>query len=327
MPDEIRLKTQGKISIEQTKKQTMAINNTQVNFTREQLIVHKHKRNSFFYLIYAILRLIGIVIENIYCVSSYLILSWILLLPIKWIKRDLYSKLENYLYNSLLYIVSSWSLAAESLVVEAGDDFKSLIEETQQTVIKPLPDSKENGINLPSAHYIDSSTSTIDNPASVTKKSYKIYSDINSLTQTNNQADIVTQTANDNLTQNIEDASSNLLKTSINGDGYLVVENQLNGINGEHSNQDHLTNVNVKKTTNYTNSSHDRLSGDGDIANGSNAKSSPLLDPQDSTAKPRVLLLCNHISTADVPLIMQSFSTLTKQSLLWVLDAQVGTST
>ncbi|KAG9509393.1 Serine/threonine-protein kinase Nek8, partial [Fragariocoptes setiger] len=39
-------------------------------------------------------------------------------------------------------------------------------------------------------------------------------------------------------------------------------------------------------------------------------------------AKPRVLLLCNHISTADVPMLMQSFSSLTNQCLLWVLDAQ-----
>lgn len=91
--------------------------------------IHQIKaRDTLLAKTYGFIRLIAIIIENIYVVSSYLVLTWIVLLPISWVRPDLYSRIENHLYNSLLYIVSSWSLAAGITVNEIGDDYATLLE-------------------------------------------------------------------------------------------------------------------------------------------------------------------------------------------------------
>lgn len=252
-------------------KPTMAIYNKSTKFTRQQLINYKLRRDSIVDVIYSIIRLLGIIVQNIYCVSSYLVLSWILLYPISLLRFDLYSKLENFLYNSLLYIVSSWSLAAGCTIIETGDDYKHLIEQSDEQTSK-----------------------------TITQKTTK-----NKFRLTNGQ---------------------------LSGDSGLKAENSIsNKCERNEDSKESESEYDLKK--NFTNSCMTtNVAQITDLASTPNGPNGGLIRantsvpncPNTSQQKPRILFLCNHLSTADVPLIMQSFSTLTNQSILWVLDSQVG---
>lgn len=301
------------------KSSVMATYNKRIEFTKEKLLDHYMRRDSMPDFVYGIVRFLAIIIQNIYCVSSYLVLSWILLFPISWVRNDLYSRIENYLYNSLLFIVSSWSLAAGLTVVETGDEFKHLIEEPDSilttTECAHIEKISHNNYN------INASNKKVSLINETTEPSLK-------LGETNGDVP--------KLTNHLFDNSQNLdSKTDQSGDVSITTlkktEQDLNRTN-EHNaafscpNEINCNNNNNNYDYNYVK----RLNGDKKII-----KSRTNLLPRQaisndskvynkSVKKPRVLLLCNHISTADVPLIMQSFSTLTKQSLLWVLDAQVS---
>lgn len=264
----------------------MAIYNKRVKFSKENLIDHYLKRDSLSDIIYSIVRFIGIIIQNIYCISSYLIITWIFLFPISWIRNDLYSRVENYLYNSLLFIVSSWSLAAGSTVVEAGDDYKLLIEEPQTNLCSSKLKQTNCHNNNTKIHNQDQQTQKYENQST----SSFIHSD--KITYNNH-------TSGDQISK--VNSNSCPIK-SINNNNIHINNNNINNQNSD-------SKLNIKSST-----------------NGNNSVTAP--DPRLSLSlngtqkKPRILLLFNHISTADVPLIMQSFSTLTNQSILWVLDAQ-----
>lgn len=246
----------------------MAIYNKRIEFNREKLLDHYVKRDSLADFVYGIVRFIGIVIQNIYCVSSYLVLSWILLLPIGWVRSDLYSRAENYLYNSLLFIVSSWSMAAGATIVEAGEEFKHLIEEPQ--------DLKTQNNELTN-HVYNRKKEQKSIPAKIR------YSDTSKSVNScfNQSGDAIT----------ILNEAKNDLKRTNNCDATPTCPTRIN--NNNNNNEKFIRNLSndIEPRKNYQ-------------------------------KKPRILLLCNHISTADVPLMMQAFSTLTNQSLLWVLDAQ-----
>lgn len=230
----------------------MAIYNQRVDLSREELDGYYYKRDSIWYLLYGIIRFLGIIIQNLYCVSSYLVLSWLIFFPINWIRTDLYSNVENCLYNSLLFIVSSWSAAAGLTVVEVGDEFKNLIEE---------PDANQEG-RLEKEHNSEK---------------------LNGVEKKRNH-----KNSNHHITSN-----GNNVRKKVAGDMVGSLERS--------------------KLANFRNASP--------YSNYELCSPEPKRDHQ---RKPRILLLCNHISTADVPLIMQSLSTLTNQSILWVLDAQVS---
>lgn len=286
----------------------MAIHNKQVNFTKENFKNHYLNRNSILDLIYGVFRFLVIIVQNIYCVSSYLVLSWILLLPISWFRSDIYSRAENLLYNSLLFIVSSWSLAAGETIVETGDEYKHLIEEPEK--------------------YSSSSTdrSTSETVKTATKHKNCLQNAKNNSTQmTTNRTDrheLQNNSENSNAINQSSERNPQILHNNLSGDPFVSPDEDLLDnlkanpgclkiINNNHCN----SNNNLPATTkvlNNTTSDHatSKLSQELSITGQGQAK------------KPRILLLCNHISTADVPLIMQSFSTLTNQSILWVLDAQ-----
>lgn len=239
----------------------MAIHNKQVILSRDELINNNPRKGSLLAILYSVVRLICIIVQNIYCISSYLILSWILFFPISFLKRDLYYRIENRLYNSLLFIVASWSLAAEITVVETGDDFKKLIDGTgeheERTGAKSaLPNGKSVSNDIVNNSYPVKG----DDETSEQKKTNKIYE------------------SEDDLIKVIE--SNNLLPD------------------------------------NYPKS--DKICNNNLVKNGGPWGLSLKI------TKPKILLLCNHVSTADVPLLMQSFSTMKNNSLLWVLDAQVS---
>lgn len=74
---------------------------------------------------YSTIRVIGCIIHNLYCIPAYCILN-LLQLPLYYISVDHYAKVENVLYNWLLYVVSSWSWGAGLIVHEHGDDIYTL---------------------------------------------------------------------------------------------------------------------------------------------------------------------------------------------------------
>lgn len=314
----------------------MAIYNQRVKFTRAQLLAHYLKRNSMAYFIYGILRFAGIIVENIYCISSYLFLSWIVLLPISWIRSDLYSKAENYLYNSLLFIVSSWSLAAGTTVVEAGDDYKQLIEEPENQLSVEHGQQKTYTNNTEQHKVFDDDAC---NNHGAVSNGYSDHLNSNHYQQNHIQT---TELRQKNSSQLLLNGTTDVVKTNDqSGDTIRKDHMPINGIKLNYNRQlsenrsitaenDTLKNNNNIEIKNHITA---KKSDNGNYTNGTirahlkdNNQVANVIDRDGlllkSQAKPRILLLCNHISTADVPLIMQSFSTLTNQSLLWVLDAQ-----
>lgn len=285
----------------------MAIYNKRLELTKEKLIEHYLKRDTLPDFIYGIVRFIGIIVQNIYCVSSYLVLSWIILFPISWIRSDLYSKAENYLYNSLLFIVSSWSLAAGANIVETGDEYKHLIEEPEihassdkQNAVKRINGyNQAKGVNLSQARGLKPSSNDDRYNLDTSDKSSGLNEGIrlSGDQRTNNEPENDLNQRNDNIiasrtyqnNNNIENNFKIKSVASLTNLSYLQVTNSSFSSSAEHP-----TILKARKSF------------------------------MQSQRKPRVLMLCNHISTADVPLLMQSFSTLTNQSLLWVLDAQVS---
>lgn len=281
----------------------MAIHNKRIEFTKEKLVNHYKRRDSLADIIYGLLRFLGIIVQNIYCVSSYLVLSWIILLPISWIRSDLYSKLENYLYNSLLFIVSSWSAAAGSSVIETGEEYKHLIEH----------------------YHLESKPSDIASLQNGTSAAKSI-----ALKDQSNEMNRLRSDEETGLVLIPERASTTgdrSVPMPIETDSLLKGNLKSEDLNG--------TKKDTPKQTSKTDKNEDQLVQANSITKGiihnggqttENSQDNWLLSDtrRDAEQSPRVLLLCNHISTADVPLLMQSFSTLTKQSLLWVLDAQVS---
>lgn len=280
----------------------MAINNKCVAVTKENLLDHNLKRDSLSDFAYGIVRFLGIIIQNIYCVSSYLVLSWIILFPISWIRSDLYSKAENYLYNSLLFIVSSWSLAAGANVVESGDEYKHLIEEPDKylanceaaTIL-----SKANG------HHLETTNTT------------KQKSNVQPMQSGLNTNGVTGKELIINNLKKSGDRSTNCFETDLKSSNDLLVKPKSATVFNNNNINNNNNNNNEKNFTRESNS--------GSISNecrtATSVKPMAPMNLAIGHKKPRVLMLCNHISTADVPLIMQSFSTLTNQSLLWVLDA------
>lgn len=357
----------------------MAIFNKTAKFTREQLLDHYLNRNSITDILYAVVRVLSIIVQNLYCISSYLVLSWLVLIPVNWLKSDLYSKLENYLYNSLLFIVSSWSLAAGVIVVESGDEYKHLIEEPE----KHYPEVKNKSVDAADAcvyrsKRFDDVCSKVSNNQESQKNNLPNGNSQNGCTAKSNLLDshngvysisknkLKTHFTNGSLepkTDRVDGVTNGLSNGLVNGTSKAIKANKLtrnnlssvdcNGIDGEltenHSDQPQDRDLMITAETNgdglvnHNNniiSEHNLVTArkNSHQCNGIKRSAKDLtVSPRDSKPssieirqnalknvqdKPRILFLCNHISTADVPLIMQSFATLTNQSLLWVLDAQ-----
>lgn len=410
----------------------MAIFNRSVKYTKEQLLKDLETRDSLSGLIlkylYGIIRFICIIIQNLYCVSSYLVLSWIVLLPISWLRNELYSKLENYLYNSLLFIVSSWSLAGGAMVVESGDEYKHLIEEPENHYPddhgrlaaknsdndvqrkhqlnnslkhhggKNITDKQNNNkselaiirndvIDGNVVHmakrmtkdYLSNDVAYVDYKNKLAKNERydklsgticyqnshrlngyneqqlttngshvggdsedELYLSENSPGMIEYQIELASaagerkliqrsyrpdyNTENNNSLLNYSGRSiisSNLIST--NNKRKLTANKSLSNVQQQQQEQQYMnnTNINREKLSRQKQAQMMSISSPKPLTNALTATLSASSESLKSMqAKPRILFLCNHISTADVPLLMQSFSTLTNQSILWVLDAQ-----
>ncbi|KAK4886386.1 hypothetical protein RN001_002657 [Aquatica leii] len=76
----------------------------------------------------AILRLCLILINNVYCIPTYVV--WMVLLsPLRKIHPDTYWKIEGYFFHWLLAMVSMWSWSAGYEVMEMGDDISNCLDE------------------------------------------------------------------------------------------------------------------------------------------------------------------------------------------------------
>ncbi|KAI4463166.1 1-acylglycerol-3-phosphate acyltransferase-related [Holotrichia oblita] len=76
----------------------------------------------------AIFRLCFILLNNAYCIPTY-VMWMILLSPIRKINPDAFWRIEGYFFHWLLAMVSMWSWSAGYDVVEVGDDITDCIDE------------------------------------------------------------------------------------------------------------------------------------------------------------------------------------------------------
>lgn len=82
--------------------------------------LHSICRTIFFWV-----RITGCILHNFYCIPAYVLIN-LILLPLYYISIDHYARVENYLYDWLLYVVSSWSWCCGLVVHEHGDDIYQL---------------------------------------------------------------------------------------------------------------------------------------------------------------------------------------------------------
>lgn len=94
-------------------------------------------------LVLGYLRIVFCVVHNLYCIPTYLLLTW-MASPIFCISPTTYSKIENTLYYWLLYVVSGWSYGAGLVVHEHGDDIYSLPSGKLMLCIMPWPNAKHS---------------------------------------------------------------------------------------------------------------------------------------------------------------------------------------
>uniref|UniRef100_A0A1Q3FG89 Putative lysophosphatidylglycerol acyltransferase 1 n=1 Tax=Culex tarsalis TaxID=7177 RepID=A0A1Q3FG89_CULTA len=76
----------------------------------------------------ALFRTVFVIVNNIYCVPTYLIWMF-LLLPLKKIHESYYYKIEGILFHWLLANVTMWSYTAGYDLVEMGDDITPALDE------------------------------------------------------------------------------------------------------------------------------------------------------------------------------------------------------
>jgi lysophosphatidylglycerol acyltransferase 1 len=303
----------------------MAIYNKRAEFSQEQFEAHFQKRNSILNTVYGIVRFFIIIVENLYCIPCYLILSKLILLPAYWFKNSIYSRLENYLYNSLVFIVASWSLAAGLTIVETGDEFKHLIEEPE----KHYPDREvtfnddtgkrrlacnNNNANS-NRRYLDSNCRVVNGFVNKPKESYLV----NGYTQSKFKSN-----------KPVPNDPKGDEQDRKGGDQFHETRTCLSDTKQSYMDSEPLknnNNPNDNATTNLKWNNSPISNINTQLFNKEATLRTKLAESENHAlkgiqARPRILLLCNHISTADVPLLMQSLSTLTNQSVLWVLDSQ-----
>lgn len=80
----------------------------------------------------ALLRILFVIINNVYCIPTYLV--WmLLLLPLKKIHPETFYKIEGKLFHWLLANVAMWNATAGYDIVELGDDITPCMD--QRTLV------------------------------------------------------------------------------------------------------------------------------------------------------------------------------------------------
>lgn len=80
-----------------------------------------------FHVIRCGLRLVYIVVNNLYCIPTYLLWGLLFLYPMRIVQPQLYWYIEGTLFRWMLCTVASWSWGANYYLVELGEDVSSCI--------------------------------------------------------------------------------------------------------------------------------------------------------------------------------------------------------
>ncbi|XP_037038435.1 acyl-CoA:lysophosphatidylglycerol acyltransferase 1-like isoform X2 [Bradysia coprophila] len=91
-------------------------------------------RNNFITYPKALFRTTIVIINNIYCIPTY-VLWMTLLLPVKSYKPDLYYRIEGLFFHWLLSVVAMWSWTAGYDIVELGDDIAPTRKKDVRTMV------------------------------------------------------------------------------------------------------------------------------------------------------------------------------------------------
>ncbi|XP_044730442.1 acyl-CoA:lysophosphatidylglycerol acyltransferase 1-like [Chrysoperla carnea] len=82
----------------------------------------------------AFLRTLFVLLNNAYCIPTYVI--WmILLFPLRKLNPDAYWRIEGYFFHWLLAMVSMWSWSAGYDIVEMGDDIRKCLDERTLVIV------------------------------------------------------------------------------------------------------------------------------------------------------------------------------------------------
>ncbi|KAK6642245.1 hypothetical protein RUM44_013968 [Polyplax serrata] len=98
----------------------------------EQEALFAQNTDHFFIRIFkhckSFLRVIFVIINNVYCIPTYVV--WMMMLyPVKRYNPDLYFRIEGLFFHWLLAMVAMWSWSAGYEIVEMGDDIRVCLEE------------------------------------------------------------------------------------------------------------------------------------------------------------------------------------------------------
>ncbi|XP_076314164.1 acyl-CoA:lysophosphatidylglycerol acyltransferase 1-like isoform X2 [Tachypleus tridentatus] len=72
-------------------------------------------------------RFIFVLVNNLYCIPTYIIWTLVLLRPLYHLKPVIYWKIEGILFKWLLYMVAAWSWSAKYYIQEVGEDISSCV--------------------------------------------------------------------------------------------------------------------------------------------------------------------------------------------------------
>lgn len=83
--------------------------------SKEVMVMMNGKKSKFTTtgeIIYGFFRLLFVIFQNIYHIPTYLFFTWIVFLPVYYLKPMVYKRIENFLYTCCLHTVGSWSWLA-----------------------------------------------------------------------------------------------------------------------------------------------------------------------------------------------------------------------
>lgn len=247
-----------------------------------------------FTIVYSIIRVIAILIQNLYHVPTYLFFTWVFLYPIYFFRPSLFNWIENWLYSVCLYTVGSWSWFANIQVVECGEDLYRIREDPNVGTIH----YGSNGNNNRFTNSVNTTQTTTSPDSPVVDVVNQQHNQLNHHNTVNH---MMNQMSKDQHLSSMDRISALIEIPS------PVVENgnPVDTCNkGKHVLSSHPASLHAGRKL-HRPMSIDSVGSD-----------------MSSSSRGRILLMANHQSTSDVPLMFQAFVSHAKYVLLWVMDYQ-----
>jgi hypothetical protein len=252
-------------------------------------------------ILYSTIRVTGILVQNMYHVPTYLFFTWVFLYPIYFFRPSLFNWIENWLYSVCLYTVGSWSWLANIQVVECGDDLYR---------IRDCPAGVDYGSGGNNNRFSDStnvtqSTVSPDSPDRRVSDGSNQHVNHN-LHHHNSVNHMMNQMSKDHQQYSSIDRISALIEMP----SPAVVDNSNTGEQNCEKGMHALKSHPVSPSPLHVGRKFKRANSlDSDLSSSSSSRG-------------RILLMANHQSTSDVPLMFQAFVARAKYVLLWVMDYQ-----